>query len=146
MLKPGDKALCRDSALDPDLWHPESPKDYWGKPTDARRAAVLKGVEAIEICSQCELAQKCLEYSFQSYDTQWNGIFGGVLPDERAMMIKPNATSSRADIPYGLFAEIRRVATERGIPAPILTQRKEGQWQPVREAVVRSVRSGSQQA
>jgi hypothetical protein len=68
-------ARCAESVLDPDDWFPVSPK-----PEIARREADA----AIAICMACPVRAQCLELSLRHWDVGQHGVWGGLLPAERA--------------------------------------------------------------
>jgi WhiB family redox-sensing transcriptional regulator len=71
------KARCADSALNPDEWFPVSLR------TDsARREAAA----AIAICRACPVRAQCLELSLRHWDFGQHGVWGGLVPAERAAL------------------------------------------------------------
>jgi WhiB family transcriptional regulator, redox-sensing transcriptional regulator len=68
-------ARCAGSALDPDDWFPLSPQ-----PEIARREADA----AIAVCRACPVRAQCLELSLRRWDVGQHGIWGGLVPAERA--------------------------------------------------------------
>jgi hypothetical protein len=68
-------ARCAGSVLDPDDWFPVSPR-----PDIARREADA----AIVICMACPVRAQCLELSLRHWDVGQHGVWGGLLPAERA--------------------------------------------------------------
>ncbi len=68
-------ARCARDAADPDLWFPVS-----ASPAGARREAA----EAVAICRTCSVRDQCLELSLRHWDIGQHGIWGGLLPAERA--------------------------------------------------------------
>jgi hypothetical protein len=68
-------ARCAASVLDPDAWFPVSPR-----PDIARREADA----AIVICMACPVRAQCLELSLRHWDIGQHGVWGGLLPAERA--------------------------------------------------------------
>ena len=131
MLKPGDQALCNDPALDPEWWHPTALTWNQRKDKQAAEANLLQAVEALEVCDKCPIKAQCLEFAFNDYDAQWYGIWGGTLAHEREAAFS-DKESSRPDMFYDLFRAIRKKATERGIPVPVIPRREPGQWQTKR--------------
>jgi hypothetical protein len=71
------KARCADSVLDPDEWFPVSPR-----PEIARREAAA----AIAICMACPVRAQCLELSLGRWDIGQHGVWGGLVPAERAAL------------------------------------------------------------
>jgi WhiB family redox-sensing transcriptional regulator len=68
-------ARCAESILDPDDWFPVSPQ-----PEIARREADA----AIALCRACPVRAQCLELSLRHWDTGQHGVWGGLVPAERA--------------------------------------------------------------
>ena len=68
-------ARCAREAADPDLWFPVSVI-----PAVARREAA----DAIAICRGCAVRSQCLELSLRHWNIGQHGIWGGLLPVERA--------------------------------------------------------------
>jgi WhiB family redox-sensing transcriptional regulator len=69
------QARCASSVLDPDAWFPVSPQ-----PETARREADA----AIAVCMACPVRAQCLELSLRHWDVGQHGVWGGLLPAERA--------------------------------------------------------------
>jgi WhiB family redox-sensing transcriptional regulator len=70
-------AQCAGGALDPDEWFPVS-VDAEG----ARREAA----GAIAICTACPVRAACLELSLRHWTIGQHGIWGGLVPAERAAL------------------------------------------------------------
>ena len=70
-------ARCAREAADPDLWFPVS-----ATTTAARREAE----EAIATCRRCPVQTQCLELSLRHWSIGQHGIWGGLLPVERAVI------------------------------------------------------------
>lgn len=68
-------AQCARDAADPDVWFPVSTA-----PAGVRREAA----EAVAICRTCPVRDRCLELSLRHWDIGRHGIWGGLLPAERA--------------------------------------------------------------
>jgi WhiB family transcriptional regulator, redox-sensing transcriptional regulator len=73
----GREALCAQSSLDPDEWFPVS-----HDPDTARRQAA----QAIAVCAACPVRADCLELSLRHRHIGQHGIWGGLLPAERAQL------------------------------------------------------------
>jgi Transcription factor WhiB len=71
------QAGCADSALDPDEWFPVSPDAEI-----ARRQAA----DAIAVCADCPVRPECLELSLRYWQIGQHGIWGGLVPAERAVL------------------------------------------------------------
>lgn len=69
------EAHCSDGTLDPDEWFPVSTD-----PEAARREAA----GAIAICGACPVRDACLELSMRHWKIGQHGIWGGLVPAERA--------------------------------------------------------------
>jgi Transcription factor WhiB len=70
-------ARCAESVLDPDDWFPVSPE-----PEVAR----LEADAAIVICMACPVRVLCLELSLRHWDIGQHGVWGGLVPAERASL------------------------------------------------------------
>jgi hypothetical protein len=70
-------ARCADSSLDPDQWFPASAEA--GK---ARHEAAA----AITVCVTCLVRIQCLELSLRSWDIGQYGVWGGMVPADRAVL------------------------------------------------------------
>ena len=71
------KARCADSALDPDEWFPVSP----GVDMARRQAA-----DAIAVCTDCPVRAECLGLSLRYWQIGQHGVWGGLVPAERAVL------------------------------------------------------------
>jgi len=69
------EARCIRSVLDPDDWFPASPT-----PEVARREAAM----AIATCMACPVRAQCLELSLRHWDIGQHGVWGGLIPADRA--------------------------------------------------------------
>ena len=70
-------ARCADSTLDPDQWFPVS--------AEADRAR-HEAAAAITVCTTCLVRTQCLELSLRSWDIGQHGIWGGMVPSDRAAL------------------------------------------------------------
>ena len=70
-------AGCAGSGLDPDEWFPVSIE-----PVTARHEAAA----AIAICATCPVRAQCLELSLRHWDIGQHGIWGGLVPADRARL------------------------------------------------------------
>ena len=70
-------ARCADSSLDPDQWFPAS-----AQADKARHEAAA----AITVCVTCFVRTQCLELSLRSWDIGQHGIWGGMVPADRAAL------------------------------------------------------------
>jgi transcription factor WhiB len=70
-------ARCADTGLDPDEWFPVSIE-----PATARREAA----EAIAVCTMCLVRAQCLELSLRHWEIGQHGIWGGLVPADRARL------------------------------------------------------------
>jgi len=68
-------ARCADSSLDPDQWFPVSVE------TDKARQ---EAAAAITICTTCLVRAQCLALSLRHWDIGQHGVWGGLVPAERA--------------------------------------------------------------
>jgi hypothetical protein len=73
-------ARCADSGLDPDEWFPVS-----AEPATARYEAAA----AIAVCATCPVHTQCLELSLRHWDIGQHGIWGGLVPADRARLRRP---------------------------------------------------------
>ena len=80
------RARCADSSLDADQWFPVS--------TEAEKAG-HEAAAAIAICETCPVRSQCLALSLRHWDIGQHGIWGGLLPAERARLrrVLANVTS-----------------------------------------------------
>jgi hypothetical protein len=70
-------ALCRYVSLDPGQWFPASTE-----PERARHEAAA----AIAICHGCPVRAQCLSISLRYWDIGQHGVWGGLVPAERATL------------------------------------------------------------
>ena len=70
-------ARCAGSGLDPDEWFPVS-----AEPATARHEAAA----AIAVCAMCLVRAQCLELSLRHWDIGQHGIWGGLVPADRARL------------------------------------------------------------
>jgi hypothetical protein len=70
-------ARCADGSLDPDKWFPVS-----AGPDRARQEAAA----AIAICTTCPVRTQCLALSLRDWDIGQHGVWGGLVPAERAAL------------------------------------------------------------
>ena len=70
-------ARCVGSGLDPDEWFPVS-----AEPATARHEAAA----AIAVCATCLVRVECLELSLRHWDVGQHGIWGGLVPADRARL------------------------------------------------------------
>jgi WhiB family transcriptional regulator, redox-sensing transcriptional regulator len=70
-------ALCRYVSLDPGQWFPPSTE-----PERARHEAAA----AIAICHGCPVRAQCLSVSLRYWDIGQYGVWGGLIPAERAKL------------------------------------------------------------
>ena len=70
-------ARCVGSGLDPDEWFPVS-----AEPATARHEAAA----AIAVCATCLVRAQCLEVSLRHWDIGQHGIWGGLVPADRARL------------------------------------------------------------
>jgi hypothetical protein len=75
-------ARCADSTLDPDEWFPVSAEA--GK---ARHEAAA----AITDCTTCLVRTQYLALSLRSWDIGQHGVWGGLVPADRAAFAPPEA-------------------------------------------------------
>lgn len=73
----GRQARCADCGLDPDEWFPVS--------IDAE-AARREAAEAIAICAACPVRGACLELALRHWTIGQYGVWGGLVPAERAAL------------------------------------------------------------
>jgi hypothetical protein len=79
-------ARCAGSALDPDEWFPAS--------TDAE-AARREAAGPIAICETCPVRDACLELSMRHWRVGQHGVWGGLVPAERAAVRHQRLESAR---------------------------------------------------
>jgi Transcription factor WhiB len=70
-------ARCVDSTLDPDQWFPVS-----AEADKARHEAA----SAITVCTTCLVRTQCLELSLRHWDIGQYGVWGGLVPADRAAL------------------------------------------------------------
>jgi transcription factor WhiB len=70
-------AQCASSGLDPDEWFPASIE-----PATARH----EGAAAIAVCTACLVRAECLALSLRHWDVGQHGIWGGLVPADRARL------------------------------------------------------------
>ncbi len=71
------QARCADGSLDPDQWFPLS-----AHPENARREAAA----AIAVCGACPVRAECLALSLRYWSIGQHGVWGGLLPADRATL------------------------------------------------------------
>lgn len=107
------KAHCADGPLDPDQWFPVSVN------MDAARR---EAAGAIAICMACPVRDACLELSLRHWTIGQHGVWGGLVPAERAELRRGNgrggpgrnlARQPRTLTVAWLPAKSRRVAAAR---------------------------------
>jgi hypothetical protein len=74
-----ENAPCAGSG-DPDAWF----IDY----TTSDEDELWRLNNALRICDECPIKDKCLEVGLSSTELNW-GVWGGLLPGERMLMVKP---------------------------------------------------------
>ena len=79
-------ALCRYVSLDPDQWFPAS--------TDVETAR-HEAAAAIAICHGCPVRAQCLAVSLRHWDIGQHGVWGGLVPAERAPLRSQRRTAQR---------------------------------------------------
>jgi hypothetical protein len=79
-------ARCADSTLDPDQWFPVS-----AEADKARHEAAA----AITVCTTCLVRTQCLELSLRSWDIGQHGVWGGLVPADRAALRRWKHPSTR---------------------------------------------------
>jgi WhiB family redox-sensing transcriptional regulator len=77
------KARCADRVLDPDDWFPVSIDVEI-----ARRQAA----DAIAICANCPVRAECLALSLRYWQVGQHGVWGGLVPVERAALRRGGST------------------------------------------------------
>jgi Transcription factor WhiB len=103
------EARCSDGTLDPDEWFPVSTD-----PEAARREAA----GAIAVCGACPVRDACLELSMRHWKIGQHGIWGGLVPAERAAVRRQVLESARRT-GYALSVADR---TADGTAAPVALQ------------------------
>ena len=71
------RARCADDGLDPEHWFPLSPE-----PGRARQEAAA----AIAVCTACPVRGHCLTLSLRHWDIGQHGVWGGLVPADRARL------------------------------------------------------------
>jgi hypothetical protein len=71
------QARCADADIDADRWFPVNPK-----PARARREAA----DAIAVCDDCPVRAQCLAWSLEHWTVGQHGVWGGLVPAERAVL------------------------------------------------------------
>jgi Transcription factor WhiB len=71
------QARCADVSLDADEWFPVSTH-----PESARREAAA----AIAVCDACPVRTQCLTLSLRHWSIGQHGVWGGLVPAERAAL------------------------------------------------------------
>jgi hypothetical protein len=70
-------ARCADGSLDPDQWFPVGAEA--GKPRQEAAAAIA-------VCATCLVRAQCLALSLRHWDIGQHGVWGGLVPAERAVL------------------------------------------------------------
>jgi hypothetical protein len=83
-------ARCAGSTLDPDQWFPVSAEA--GK---ARHEAAA----AITVCTTCLVRTQCLELSLRHWDIGQHGVWGGLVPADRAALRRRRQPSTIRPVP-----------------------------------------------
>ena len=104
-------ARCADGDLDPDQWFPVSAEA--GK---ARQEAAT----AIALCTACLVRDQCLALSLRHWDIGQHGVWGGLVPAERAQ-IRRRMHADRN--------ECGRIAAYRSDAAAVISRLL---WRPVK--------------
>ncbi len=71
------QARCAEGTLDPDEWFPV------GLGTSSARQ---EAAAAIAVCATCLVRAECLEFSLEHWKIGQHGIWGGLVPGERAAL------------------------------------------------------------
>jgi len=99
---------------DPELFFPEPDRGQ-------NYELIEQSIKALKMCANCDVRQKCLDYSMQVMETVQYGIYGGTLPLERKIAagyyVNPERTKWENNI--------RRQAIREGIPTPYIEPLKE---------------------
>ena len=77
-------ARCADANVDADEWFPVS-----AQPETARREAAA----AIAVCDACPVRSQCLSLSLRHWGIGQHGIWGGLVPAERAALRRQRLAS-----------------------------------------------------
>ena len=83
-------ARCADSSLDPDQWFPVS-----AEADKARHEAAA----AITVCTTCLVRAQCLELSLRHWDIGQHGVWGGMVPADRAALRRRKHPSTIRPVP-----------------------------------------------
>jgi hypothetical protein len=83
-------ARCADSTLDPDQWFPVS-----AEADKARHEAAA----AITVCTTCLVRTQCLELSLRHWDIGQHGVWGGLVPADRAALRRRRHPSTIRPVP-----------------------------------------------
>jgi Transcription factor WhiB len=83
-------ARCADSTLDPDQWFPVS-----AEADKARHEAAT----AITVCTTCLARIQCLELSLRHWDIGQHGVWGGLVPADRAALRSRKRLSTTRPVP-----------------------------------------------
>ena len=83
-------ARCADSTLDPDEWFPVS-----AEADNARHEAAA----AITVCTTCLVRTQCLELSVRHWDIGQHGVWGGLVPADRAASRRRRHPSTIRPVP-----------------------------------------------
>jgi hypothetical protein len=102
------QALCADGTLDPDEWFPVS--------TDAE-AARREAAGAIVVCGACSVRDACLELSMRHWRIGQHGVWGGLVPAERAAIRRQRLASARRN--GHALSVANRTAHATRAPAPV---------------------------
>lgn len=77
------QAACSSGRVAPDEWYPISVPA-----ATARREAAA----AIAVCSACPVRAQCLELSLRNWEVGQHGVWGGMVPSERAELRRGRVT------------------------------------------------------
>jgi hypothetical protein len=109
-MRPLDRALrtevargarCADGTLHPDEWFPVS--------IDAE-AARREAAGAISICTACPVRAACLELALRHWTIGQHGVWGGLVPAERATL-RRHRLASATEYDFALFMAGARTAS-----------------------------------
>ena len=95
---------CADSGLDPDEWFPAS-----SEPATARHEAAA----AIAVCTGCLVRAQCLALSLRHWDVGQHGVWGGLVPADRARL--------RRRLPAGVRGRRRPAVARSEAAAAVLS-------------------------
>jgi hypothetical protein len=87
------RARCADGTLDPDEWFPTSVTS---------EAARREAAGAIAICTVCPVRDACLELALRHWTIGQYGVWGGLIPAERAALRRQRLASA-PDYDLALF-------------------------------------------